>query len=129
MGIWSWVGLRQESVQKSLSGEVGTDYCSQWGSKQSVRCKPDRRGFKVVEGGLASGTDCDTDVHWVLVLAQNTEVGMDARGCQVLLLVPRIKAGVDGRGCVTMGCDRTWSRSEFAKGCMTGLGTRGCQGV
>src|SRR5882724_1975044 len=60
MGIWSCVGLRQESVHKSPSGEVGTDYCSQWGSKQSLRCKPDRWGFKVVEGGLASGTDRDT---------------------------------------------------------------------
>ena len=59
MEIWSCVGLWQESVQKSPSGEVGTDYCSQWGSKQSLRCKPDRRGFKVVEGGLASGTDRD----------------------------------------------------------------------
>src|SRR5882724_825606 len=54
---------------------------------------------------------------------------MDAQGCRVLLLVPRIKAGVDGRGCVTGACDRTRSWSEFAKGCMTGLGTRGCQGV
>ena|SRR5882724_4587901 len=62
MGIWSCVGLRQESVQKSLSGEVGTNYCSQWGSKQSLRCKPNRRGFKVVEGGLALGTDHDTPV-------------------------------------------------------------------
>src|SRR5882724_1860142 len=62
MGIWSCVGLRQESVQKSLLGEVGTDYCSQWGSKQSLRCKPDRRGFKVVEGGLASGTDHDNSL-------------------------------------------------------------------
>ena len=26
-------------------------------------------------------------------------------------------------------CDRTRSWSEFAKGCMTGLGTMGCQGV
>src|SRR5882724_11142499 len=62
MGIWSCVGLRQESVQKDPSGEVGTDYCSQWGSKQSLRCKPDQRGFKVVEGGLASGTDCDMSI-------------------------------------------------------------------
>jgi len=57
--------------------------------------------------------------------------------CRVLLLVPSTKVGVDGQGCVTTGvtkaltgaCDRTWSWLEFAEGCMTGLGTRGCQGV
>jgi len=79
------------------------------------------------------------DVHWVLVLAQNTGVGTDAQGCQVLLLVPRIKAGVDGRGCVTMSCDRSvWQDSELVRvcrrvhdrtwnqvlsGCVTRLGT------
>ena len=30
---------------------------------------------------------------------------------------------------MTGACDRTQSWSEFAEGCMTGLGTRGCQGV
>ena len=47
----------------------------------------------------------------------------------MLLLVPSTKVGVDGRGCVTGACDRTRSWSEFAEGCMTGLGTRGFQGV
>jgi len=47
-----------------------------------------------------------TDVHWVLVLAQNTEVGWMPEGAKCLLLVPRIKAGVDGRGCVTTACDK-----------------------
>ena len=69
------------------------------------------------------------DVHWVLVLAQNTEVEMDAQGCQVLLLVPSTKVGMDTQGCVTRACDRTQNWSEFAERCMTGLGTRVCQGV
>jgi len=50
----------------------------------------------------------DQDVHLVLVLAQNTEVGTDAWGCRVLLLVPSTKVGVDGRG--------VWQQ------CVTGLG-------
>ena len=40
--------------------------------------------------------------------------------------------GCDGgtwQSCVTGVFDRTWDWLEFAKGCMTGLGTRVCQGM
>jgi len=57
------------------------------------------------------------DVHWVLVLAQNTKAGMDAQGPWVMLLATSTEAGMDAWGCVTMVCDKgMWQE------CVTGLG-------